>query len=213
MINVQKFTVNPFQENSYVLSDHTGKCLIADPGFFSGTEKQKLLEFIRSENLEPVGLIATHCHFDHIMGVDFLRQQFGIPFECHQDDAFWIPMAGSQAASFGINMPEVADADRLWDSGCEIRFGDSALQVIHLPGHSPGHVVFYSEKDRFLLAGDVLFLKSIGRFDLPGGDYSRLITGIKEKLMILPPETKVWSGHGPETSVGFEKKHNPYLLY
>jgi hydroxyacylglutathione hydrolase len=212
MISIKKFTVNPFQENSYVLSDETGECLIVDAGFYFLKEIDEVLNYLQTQNIKPVGLINTHCHFDHLMGVDTLRKKFGVPFECHTEDVFWLPLASAQARSFGIAMPDVSDADHFFTAGQNLNFGNSALQVIHVPGHSPGHVAFYSKEDQFLLAGDILFYKSIGRFDLPGGDYDLLIQSIKDKLLVLPPETTVWCGHGTETSIGFEKLNNPYLI-
>jgi hydroxyacylglutathione hydrolase len=146
------------------------------------------------------------------MGVNAIRKQFGISFECHAEDAFWLPLASAQARSFGIVMPEVSNADLYFKDGQNLNFGNSSLQVIHVPGHSPGHVVFYSPEYQFLLAGDTLFFKSIGRFDLPGGEYDQLIRSIKDKVLVLPPETNVWCGHGAETSIGFEKLNNPYLI-
>jgi hydroxyacylglutathione hydrolase len=212
MISIRKFTVNPMQENSYVLWDETGYCMIVDAGFYFQKEINEVLSFLQDNNLKPVGMINTHCHFDHLMGVEVIRRKFGIPFQCHAGDAFWLPLASEQARSFGITMPEVADADLFFQPDMDLNFGNSTLQVIHVPGHSPGHVAFYSAKDKFLIAGDVLFYNSIGRFDLPGGDYSRLIRSIKDKLLVLPPETVVWCGHGVETSIGFEKLNNPYLI-
>jgi glyoxylase-like metal-dependent hydrolase (beta-lactamase superfamily II) len=183
-----------------------------DAGFFSPAERKELLDFLESMKLKPVGLVNTHCHFDHLMGVDFLRNEFSIPFGCHAEDAFWIPLASTQGRSFGIDLPEVQDADHFLTEDQLCHFGKSELRVIHVPGHSPGHVVFYSPEDHFLLAGDVLFYNSIGRFDLPGGNYTQLVENIRKKLLILPPETMVWSGHGAETSIGFEKMNNPYLV-
>jgi hydroxyacylglutathione hydrolase len=211
MISIRKFTVNPLQENSFVLSDPTGNCLIVDAGFYFRKEINEVIDYLQNQNLKPVGLINTHCHFDHLMGVEVMRKKYGIPFECHSADAFWVPLASMQARSFGISMPEVGEADHFFEADRILNFGNSTLHVIHVPGHSPGHVVFYSPEDQFLIAGDVLFCKSIGRFDLPGGDYTQLIRSIKEKLLVLPPETVVWCGHGIETSIGFEKLNNPYL--
>jgi hydroxyacylglutathione hydrolase len=212
MISIKKFTVNPFKENSYIFSDETGNCLIVDAGFYFKKEIKEVLDYLQTNNLNPLGLINTHCHFDHLMGVDAIRKQFGIPFKCHAEDAFWLPLASAQARSFGIAMPEVSVADEYFEDNQILNFGNSSLQVIHIPGHSPGHVAFYSEKDHFVMTGDILFYQSIGRFDLPGGNYDLLISGIKEKLLVLPLETIVWTGHGIETSIGFEKKNNPYLI-
>jgi hydroxyacylglutathione hydrolase len=211
MIQVKKFTVNPIQENSYLLFDETGCCLIADPGFYFQDEKEELTLFISQNNLIPVSLVSTHCHFDHIMGVEFLREKFKIPFTCHKDDIFWLQRAAIQSSVFGIKMESVSSADRFISGGESICFGNSELEVLHIPGHSPGHIVLYSSTERFLLAGDVLFAGSIGRTDLQGGNYQQLIRNIIEKLMILPEETVVYSGHGPDTTIGYEKKYNPFL--
>jgi len=146
------------------------------------------------------------------MGTELVRQKFGIPFECHAEDAFWLEIVSEQARSFGITMQNIAPADGYLSEENPILFGNSKLQVFHVPGHSPGHVVFYSGENRFLIAGDVLFYESIGRSDLPGGNYAQLIKNIKEKLLVLPPETKVYCGHGTDTSIGHEKSGNPYLF-
>jgi hypothetical protein len=131
MISVRKFTVNPFQENSYVVYDETGSCLIVDAGFFSRTERKELLGFLDSLKLKPEALVNTHCHFDHLMGVEFLREEFSIPFACHALDAFWLPLASEQSRSFGIEMPEVRNADLFFAEDSVFRFGNSGLKAIH----------------------------------------------------------------------------------
>ena len=188
MITIQKFTVNPFQENTYLLSDESGEAVLVDAGFYFPEERKQILDYLKKNELTLVRLVNTHCHFDHLMGVDFLRQKFGIP------------------------MKNVAMADGFISETDVIRFGKSTLQIIHVPGHSPGHVAFYLKDEFSLFAGDSLFFRSIGRSDLPGGNFSELIKNIRNKLFILPPETKVWSGHGEETSIGYEAAHNPFFI-
>ena len=211
MIKVNKFVVNPLGENSFIVSDETGECVFIDPGFYYEEEHQEIKDFIAENQLNPVKIVNTHCHFDHIWGVEFVRNEYKIPFLAHTEDNFWVERATQQAEMFGFEMNSVAPADSFLVENEYIEFGNSRLKIIHVPGHSPGHVVFYSENDKILIAGDVLFYGSIGRTDLPGGDYQTLISNIKNKLFDLPNETKVYCGHGPETSLGFEKRTNPFL--
>jgi glyoxylase-like metal-dependent hydrolase (beta-lactamase superfamily II) len=211
-MRIKKFIVNPLQENSYVISDETDECIMIDPGFYYPEEENKVKEYIRTNGLKPVMVVNTHCHFDHIMGVEFLREEYNIPFIAHADESFWVENAVEQAEMFGFEMEPVNAPDDFIDVNGPIKFGTTELKVIHLPGHSPGHVVFYSEDDLILIAGDVLFYGSIGRTDLPGGNYRILISGIKEKLFTLPGRVKVYCGHGPETKLDFEKSSNPFLV-
>lgn len=211
MIKIKKFEVNPLRENSFVLSDESGECVFVDPGFFYREELREIKEYVADNNLKPVKIINTHCHFDHIMGVEFIRNEFDIPLCAHPDDAFWIEKATDQGQMFGFDMKPVAPIDYFLNENELLKFGDSALQVIHIPGHSPGHIVFYNQENKFLIAGDVLFYGSIGRTDLPGGNHDTLISNIKNKLFQLPDETKVFCGHGPETTLGIEKSTNPFL--
>ncbi len=211
MIKVQKIVVNPLPENMYVLSDETGECIFVDPGCYYPEEQEAVKNYVEEHRLNPVKIVNTHCHFDHIFGVEFLRKEYEIPFLAHQEDAFLINGAAEQAKMFGFSIDPIGTIDAFIDEQDLVRFGNSTLQVFHVPGHSPGHVVFYSEPDGFLIAGDVLFHGSIGRTDLPGGDYQTLVAGIKEKLLPLPGKTTVYCGHGPETNIGFEKENNPFL--
>ena len=211
MITIQKFVVNPLGENSYILSDETGECVFVDPGFYYTEEKEEVKEYIAANKLKPVMIANTHCHFDHILGVEFVREQYGIPFYAHAEDAFLVERSVSQAQMFGFDMQEVKPMDGWLHEGETLKFGNTEMKIIHVPGHSPGHVVFYSEEENILVVGDVLFYGSIGRTDLPGGDYDTLISGIKTKLLTLPEDVKVYSGHGPETSIGVEKWSNPFL--
>lgn len=211
MVKIQKFVVNPLGENSLVLSDETGECIFIDPGFYYSEEHHEIKEYIRNNNLKPVKIVNTHCHFDHILGVEFLRKEFGLKLYAHPGDAFWVDKVTEQGEMFGFEIDPVRPVDIFISEGEIVRFGQTDLEVIHVPGHSPGHVVFYNRAEKFLVAGDVLFYGSIGRTDLPGGDYQTLISGIKAKLFALPDDTKVYCGHGPETTIGFEKNTNPFL--
>ncbi len=211
MIKIEKFTVNPVRENTYVLSDESGECIFIDPGYSSEEEYTEVRNYVAENHLKPVKIVNTHCHFDHIMGVEFIRREYKVPFYAHRDDAFLVEQAASQATMFGMEMSPVQPIDHFLSESEPVCFGQSQLEIIHVPGHAPGHVVLYSKTDNFVLAGDVLFYGSIGRTDLPGGDYDTLISGIKTKLFQLPDDTKVYCGHGPETSLGVEKKSNPFL--
>jgi len=211
MVYIEKFIVNPLQENSFVISDETGECIFVDPGFFYSEEHNEIKQYITENHLKPVMIANTHCHFDHIMGVEFIRKQFNIPFLAHPDDAFWIEKATDQGHMYGFNVKPVQPIDSFLSENEQLKFGNSVFEIIHIPGHSPGHVVFYNKESEMLIAGDVLFYGSIGRTDLPGGNYEALILNIKNKLFKLPDETKVYAGHGPETTLGFEKSTNPFL--
>ena len=211
MAKIEKFVVNPLGENSLILSDESGECIFIDPGFYYEEEYNEVREYVQANGLKPVKIVNTHCHFDHIMGVEFIRKEYNIPFYAHAEDAFWVEKATEQGTMFGFEVEPVRPIDKFIAEGEVVRFGNTELEVIHVPGHSPGHVVFYNQKENILIAGDVLFYGSIGRTDLPGGHYQTLIDGIKTKLFSLPDETKVYCGHGPETSLGFEKKTNPFL--
>lgn len=212
MIKVEKFVVNPLGENSFILSDETGECIFVDPGFFYEEEHKEIKVYIKENNLTPVKITNTHCHFDHIMGVEFVRNEYNIPFQAHAEDAFWVEKAIDQGKMFGFEMKPVAPIDNFLSENEIIEFGNSSLEIIHIPGHSPGHIVFYSKPEKILIAGDVLFYGSIGRTDLPGGNHGDLISNIRTKLFKLPNNTKVFCGHGPETTLGFEKNNNPFLI-
>ncbi|HET6557075.1 MAG TPA: MBL fold metallo-hydrolase [Prolixibacteraceae bacterium] len=211
MIQVKKFTFNPIQENTFILYDETLECVIIDPGCYTPKEKHALDAFITEKQLKPVRLINTHCHFDHIMGVTHCRSTYRLSFETHPDEAILVEGAVEHGDLFGIPMEPVDAPDAFFKEGDRITFGNSYLEVIEAPGHSPGGVVFYNPEQKILIAGDVLFYGSIGRTDLPGGSFEKLVSNIKTKLLILPEETVVYSGHGPETSIAFEKKNNPFL--
>lgn len=211
MIQIKKFTFNPVQENTFILYDETRECVIIDPGCYTAKERQTLDLFITEKKLTPIKVINTHCHFDHIMGVTWCRSHYHINFEAHANEAPLVERAVEHGDLFGIPMEPVEAPDAFFNEGDRISFGHSYLEVIEAPGHSPGGVVFYNPEQHILIAGDVLFYGSIGRTDLPGGSYEKLVGNIKTKLLTLPEKTTVYCGHGPETTVGFEKRNNPFL--
>lgn len=211
-MKIKKFEFNDFPVNTYLLYDETGEAVLIDCGCIYPEEQAELTRFIRDNGLKPTRLLCTHLHLDHILGNPFIRRTYGLQPEAHPADITGLPAPEQQAAAFGMRLPEPSvPVGRELKEGEVIRFGNSTLSVIHVPGHSPGGVVFYNALNGTAFAGDVLFYGSIGRSDLWGGDQEELIEGIKDKLFRLPDETVVYPGHGPETTIGFEKQHNPFL--
>lgn len=206
------FVNNPWQENSVVLYDETGEAVVIDCGCFSSEEEQRLKDFFLNKTLRPVLLLNTHLHPDHIFGNKFMKDDYGLEANASQDDEFLLEQAVEYAAMLGLRgtTPPPALGGYLKD-GDLIRFGHSELKVIAVAGHSPGGLCYYNEVDKLLIAGDVLFAGSIGRSDLPGGDGKALLLGIREKLLVLPEDVLVITGHGPMTTIGEEKKYNPFL--
>jgi len=209
---VAEFTFNPFQENTYILHDETKECIIIDPGCFTQEEKDKLAQFITDNDLKPVRLINTHCHLDHIFGNYFVSEKYNLELEIHKGELPVLEAVPMVCKNYGIpfSEPEVKPG-RFIEEGEEIKFGNTILKTLFTPGHSPASISFFCEKDKYVIAGDVLFYGSIGRTDLPGGDFQTLISVIKEKIFPLGDDVKVYSGHGPATTVGFEKSSNPFL--
>jgi len=211
-MTVKTFTFNPFQENTYLLYDQTLEAVIIDAGCIMDFEKQEIKQFIASNKLVVKRVLNTHLHLDHQFGNKFLFDTYQVAPEANPEDEFLLENVVAQANSFGFKLNETAQklGNHISDND-ELRFGNSKLKAIHTPGHSPGSISLYSEKDGILFAGDVLFSGSIGRTDLPKGDYATLILSITKKLLTLPDETVVYSGHGPTTTIGYEKINNPYL--
>lgn len=211
MISVNSFTFNPFQENTYILSDETGQCIIIDPGCHGNAEEQRLKSFISEKKLTPVKLVNTHCHVDHVFGNYFIEKEYGLKPWIHKLDLFILERLTDVATMYGVKAIPSPEPEGFFDEGDKITFGDSQLDIFFTPGHSPGSVVFYSKNDKLLIAGDVLFYESIGRTDLPGGDHETLLMSLREKVLVLDDDTVVYSGHGPSTTIGHEKKFNPFL--
>lgn len=211
-MTIKTFTFNPFQENTYLLFDETKEAVLIDAGCITETEKLTLKRFIDENGLTLKRLINTHLHLDHQFGNKFVADTFGLLPEANQQDEFLLANVVAQARSFGFSVEEEAQALGAYiNEDDEIKFGNCSLKAIHVPGHSPGSLAFYSEKEGVVFAGDVLFRNSIGRTDLPYGDYATLILSITKKLLPLPDSTVVYCGHGPSTTIGSEKNSNQYL--
>lgn len=212
MITIKKFTFNAYSENTYVLYDETKECVIIDPGMYEGSEQNKLVDFITENSLKPVLLLNTHCHLDHVFGNKFVFDTYSLKPQFHKGELSTLQAVPSYAPQMGFSKYELSpEPDTFLAETGTIKFGNSTLELIFAPGHSPAHLCFYSKADDFLIGGDVLFYGSIGRTDLPGGNHNQLINNIKEKLFLLPDSCKVYPGHGSATSIGLEKQQNPYL--
>jgi hydroxyacylglutathione hydrolase len=211
MIKVQKFVFNPFQENSYLLYDETGECILVDMGSYTVEEKKEVLFFIENNKLKPVLIANTHCHVDHLLGNSFFKNKFKTTVAAHRYDEYLLENAVEHGKVFGLEVEAPPKIDLYLQEGERITFGKSFLEILHVPGHSSGSIAFYSRTGNFVLSGDVLFSGSIGRTDLPGGDYDTLMESIRTKLLVLPPEVVVYCGHGPETTIGEENDINPFI--
>ena len=211
-MKIKKFEFNMFPVNCYVLWDETLEAVVIDAGCFYEEEKQMLKNYIISKGLKVKHLLNTHLHCDHIFGYRFMWQEFGLKAEAGQLDEFWIAQAPAQSRMFGFKFDEEpVELGKYLCDGDVISFGNTQLEVIHVPGHSPGSMVFYSKEDNCLFTGDVLFQGSIGRADLAGGNFDELREHICSRLFILPPETTVYPGHGDSTTIGIEKVENPFF--
>ncbi|GGZ14414.1 MBL fold hydrolase [Echinicola pacifica] len=211
MLKVKTFTFNPFQENTYLLYDETKEVIIIDPGCYEKREREALHAFISAEGLKPVRLLNTHCHIDHVLGNYFVNQSYKLPLEIFAKEEPVLAAVASYASNYGFPAYTPCKAEKYLEEGVPVTFGNSSLEVIWVPGHAPGHIVFYDKDSKTCIGGDTLFQGSIGRTDLPGGDHQTLLTAIKEKLFALPDDTTVYPGHGPSTQIGIEKIHNPFV--
>lgn len=211
MITIKSFVFNPFQENTFVLNDETNNCIIVDAGCYSANEKTEIDNYLVNNNLTLVKIINTHCHVDHVLGNAYLSEKYNPTIWAHIGDANLLSNAKKHGIVFGFVVEEPPLITNYLEEGTDIVFGNSALKVFHVPGHSLGSVAIYCAEQNFVIVGDVLFKGSIGRTDLPGGDYDLLMNSIFTKLMTLPPDTVVYPGHGPATSIHEEALSNPFL--
>jgi hydroxyacylglutathione hydrolase len=211
MIKIKKFVFNAFMVNSYILYDETGECVVIDAACYGPEEEEEIRKFITVNNLKLKRNLDTHCHIDHVLGNNFIAQEYGIKPEYHQNSAGFFHTLKEIGSSFGYAINHIPEARRYLEDGEIIAWGDSSLKVFYTPGHAEGSVCFYNEPQGFVITGDVLFKDTIGRTDLPSGDFNQLMTSIKTKLFTLPAETIVYPGHGPETEIGYEMENNPFI--
>jgi hydroxyacylglutathione hydrolase len=211
MLKVAAFTFNPFQENTYIISNDKNECWIIDPGMYGTDEERKLVDYIEKNQLKPQQIINTHAHIDHILGIDAIKQKFNIPFGMQQQQTRVLSKATGSAMLFGIKMGAAPVADFHISENEKLKLGDDDIEVRFAPGHSPGSIVFYYPEGNWVIGGDVLFNGSIGRTDLPGGNHETLLNSITTQLYTLPDETIVYSGHGPQTTIAQEKRSNPFV--
>jgi hydroxyacylglutathione hydrolase len=211
MIQVKSFVFNPFSENTYVLHDETGEALIIDPGCYDKAECKQLYDYIETHSLTPVRIINTHAHIDHVLGVAAVKTKYGIPFLLHRFDEALLKAVKTYASNYGFTHFDEPEIDAYFDEGDLVTFGNSSLRLLFVPGHAPGHVAFVNDEQQFVIGGDVLFRQSIGRTDLPGGDFETLLDSIRTKLFTLADGYTVYAGHMEPTTIGFEKKNNPFL--
>jgi glyoxylase-like metal-dependent hydrolase (beta-lactamase superfamily II) len=202
---------NPYEVNIYIVAAADGQCAVVDPACCSPDEQTTLKKFIADMGLRPAWLINTHGHFDHVIGNAFVCRTWPVKTAAHRDDLFLMENAYRQGEIFGFTVEQPPTPAVFLNEEDIITFDDVSLQIRHIPGHSPGSIVLYSSVQNWIIVGDVMFRGSIGRTDLPGGNYDLLMNGIENKLMTLPSDTKVYTGHGPETSIGRERKYNPFL--
>lgn len=210
MLQIHTFTFNPFQENTYVVSDETRECVIIDPGCHNYEERKILKDFIDNQNFKVTHLLNTHAHIDHVLGNEFVKRNFGVKLYLHKNDIPLLQNAAGRAEYFGFPAYEGSEVDVFLEEGDVITFGHSTLDVLFVPGHAPGHVAFVNTEQKICLSGDVLFRGSVGRTDLPLCNFDDLMNSIRTKLYTLEDDTVVYPGHGGPTKIGIEKRTNPY---
>jgi glyoxylase-like metal-dependent hydrolase (beta-lactamase superfamily II) len=211
MLKVKTFVFSPIQENTYLLYNEFNDCVIIDPGCYFPEEQDELNGFITQSNLKPRMLLNTHCHLDHVFGNKFIAETYELVLHLHQQEKALLDYAPTSGLMYNLPFDNYSGEYTWLKEGDMVKLGEDELRIIEAPGHSPGHICFYCARQGFIISGDVLFNRSIGRTDLPGGDHETLLKNIREKLFVLPDETVVYSGHGPETNIGDEKKYNPFL--
>ncbi len=210
-LNLEVFDgLNPFQENAFLVHSG-GKAQLFDPGFSNGYEWNRLLSFLENESLDVEAIVLTHAHVDHIMGLQKAMQEFQVPVYMHQESLPFIEQYPQQAMMFGLEAEPIEVNPTFIDASWTLRIGSFEYDARYTPGHAPGHLSFYHKPGGWVIVGDVLFAGSIGRTDLYGGDFSLLEESIRKKIYTLPDETVVWPGHGPHTTVGYEKRTNPFV--
>lgn len=211
MLKIRQFTFNPVQENTYVVFNDEGACAIIDPGCYFDYEYKELTDFIDTNNLLPKCLLNTHCHLDHVFGNRQIAEKYNLILQMHPLEKKLFDYAPASGEMWGLPFKNYEGDIIYINEGDAITLGNESLEILLTPGHSPGSICFYSEPSKFIVSGDVLFRSGIGRTDLPGGNFDTLIESIRKKLFTLPDDVVVYSGHGPETTIGDEKNSNPFL--
>lgn len=211
-MKIYKEVFSPIQVNTYILEGDESDCIVIDCGCYDNSEEKRLEELITAKSLKPVLLLNTHCHLDHIFGNGFMLERFGLRSWFHEGDIHNHASAINHALMFGLDMEEPPAPAGYLSDGEVVTAAGVSFEVIAVPGHSPGGIAFYSEKDGVIFTGDALFAGSIGRSDLPGGDHEQLMTNIRTRLFTLPPDTIVYPGHGPETTIREEMRSNPFFV-
>src|SRR5258708_5189327 len=210
MLSIQTFVFNPFQENTIVAFDETDEAVIIDPGCYLPEERATLDNFIATRKLKIHSLLNTHCHIDHVLGNDYVKEKYKVKLWIHPNDEPVLRSVKIYASNYGFERYRGASPDGFLNEGDTVKFGNTTLEVLFLPGHAPGHFGFYNHHQKVIISGDVLFAGSVGRTDLPGGDFDTLISSIHQKLFILPDDVVVYPGHGSTTTLGEEKISNPF---
>ncbi|MFY0592904.1 MAG: MBL fold metallo-hydrolase [Roseivirga sp.] len=209
-MEVKTFTFNPFMENTYLVFDHTAEAVLIDPGCHDKREQEELTSFVEEKGLKIKLILNTHGHIDHVLGNAFAKDKFNAPLWIGDKDEETLRAVEVYASNYGFQNYQPASPDRLLTDKDVIEFGNSSFKIVFVPGHAPGHIAFYNEAENVLIGGDVLFENSIGRTDLPGGDYDTLIDSIKTKFFKLKDDMVVYPGHGGTTTIGIEKVSNPF---
>ncbi len=212
-MKIKRFEFNMLPVNCYLVYDSTKEAAIIDPGCFYAEERDFLRDYIKSKGLTPKHLLCTHLHLDHVFGCKFIKDTYGLGIEANPADEYWLQQAPQQARTFGLTYPEIHEPiEKPLFDGDKVTFGDLELEAICVPGHSPGSLAFYSREKKVLFSGDVLFQGSIGRADLQGGNFEELKEAICNRLFTLPDDVTVYPGHGPSTTIGYEKRNNPFFI-
>jgi len=209
--NINSFAFNSFGVNTYIVNDDSGKCLIIDPGCQYKGEETELLGFITGNKLTPVGMVNTHFHIDHVIGNTFVCNTYNLKPQCHKESKLFWRTASEFGSVFGMKVENVIIPTDFVEEGDKIHYGNSFLEVLYTPGHADGSICLVNHAEKYVISGDVLFRDSIGRSDLPTGNFDVLYQSITQKLFKLPDDYTVYPGHGPKTSIGYEKQNNPFL--
>jgi glyoxylase-like metal-dependent hydrolase (beta-lactamase superfamily II) len=213
MITIQDFCFSAFQENTYVLYNELKEAIIIDPGCYTRIEEKMLTDFIRKENLKPTLLLNTHCHLDHVFGNNYVSETYGLTAHIHPNEQIVLDRLPEAAAKWGVPTDAYKGSIQYIQEGEMIQFGSDRFKVLLTPGHSPGSVCFYHAEQNFMIGGDLIFKDGVGRTDLPGANPLDLIKSIRTQIFPLPDSLTIYSGHGPATTWGREKEHNPYIKY